>query len=116
MDNEYLRIGFRAGLAGLGLLIIMLWAVSSSAWRCRESVDPWRRRLGAVSLATVVSIVVVGFTAEYLSFGGLSQYIAMLFGLLAARMRYPAVTTMRSGVGAPHPPRSSQLEPSTGRY
>jgi hypothetical protein len=103
VDNEYLRIGFRAGLAGLGLLIIMLWAVGTSAWRCRESVDPWRRRLGAVSLATVVSIVLVGFTAEYLSFGGLSQYIAMLFGLLAARMRYPVAAAMPSGVGARAP-------------
>lgn len=100
VDNEYLRTGFRAGLAGLGLLIIMLWAVSRSAWHGRESVDPWRRRLGAVSLATVVSIALVGFTAEYLSFGGLSQYIAMLFGLLAAQMRYPLAAAMPSGAGA----------------
>jgi hypothetical protein len=32
--------------------------------------DPWLRRLGAVSLATVVTIFLVGFTAEYLAFGG----------------------------------------------
>jgi len=47
--------------------------------------------------------VLVGFTAEYLSFGGLSQYIAMLFGLLAARMRYPVAAAMPSGVGARAP-------------
>jgi O-antigen ligase len=90
VDNEYLRIGFRAGLVGIGLLISMLSVVGFSAWGCRESVDPWRRRLGAVSLAAVVIVVLAGFTAEYLAFGGLSQYIAMIFGLLAARLRHPA--------------------------
>ena len=35
-----------------------------------------------------MTIVLTGFTAEYLNFGGLSQYIAMIFGLLAARIRY----------------------------
>jgi hypothetical protein len=90
VDNEYLRIGFRAGLVGIGLLMLMLSSVGVFAWRCRDSTDPWLRRLGAVSLATVVTILLVGFTAEYLSFGGLSQYIAMLFGLLAARIRHPA--------------------------
>ena len=90
VDNEFLRIGFRAGLVGIGILLVMLSVVGVSAWRCRESVDPWRRTLGAIVLATVLTIVLTGFTAEYLSFGGLSQYIAMLFGLLAARLRVAA--------------------------
>ena len=90
VDSEFLRTGFRAGLVGIGLLILMFSSVGVSAWRCRDSIDPWLRRLGAVSLATVVTIFLVGITAEYLSFGGLSQYIAMLFGLLAARIRHPA--------------------------
>jgi hypothetical protein len=90
VDNEFLRMGFRAGIVGIGLLILMLVSVSVTALRCRDSSDPWLRRLGAVSLATVVTIFLVGFTAEYLAFGGLSQYIAMLFGLLAARIRHPA--------------------------
>jgi MFS family permease len=89
VDNEYLVIGFRAGLVGLGLLISMLTVVGFSAWGCRDSVDPWLRRLGAVSLAAVVIVVVAGFTAEYLGFGGLSQYVAMIFGLLAGRLRHP---------------------------
>ena len=90
VDNEYLRIGFRAGLVGVGLLISMLSVVGSSAWGCRNSADPWRRTLGAVVLATLMTIVVTGFTAEYLNFGGLSQYIAMMFGLLAGRLRVEA--------------------------
>jgi MFS family permease len=89
VDNEYLAIGFRAGLVGIGLLISMLSVVGFSAWGCRESVDPWRRSLGAVSLAAVVIVVLAGFTAEYLGFGGLSQYIAMIFGLLAGRLCLP---------------------------
>ena len=75
-------------MIGVGLLIAMLSVVGLNAWSSRDSVDPWRRVLGAVALATVVTVVLTGFTAEYLNFGGLSQYIAMIFGLLAARLRY----------------------------
>ena len=92
VDTAYLRMGFRAGLLGLALLMGMLTVVSLSAWRCRESVDPWRRRLGAIALATVVTIIITGFTGEYLTYGGLSQYIAMMFGLLAARLRFPVAS------------------------
>lgn len=97
VDNEFLRIGFRAGLVGIGLLLGMLGTIGYTAWQCRTSPDPWRRRLGAVALATVVTIVLTGFTAEYLNFGGLSQYIAMIFGLLAARLRVPVFAI------TPHP-------------
>jgi hypothetical protein len=97
VDSEYLRIGFRAGLIGIGLLISMLSIVGFTAWRCRDSPDLWRRRLGAASLAAVVVVVLAGFTAEYLAFGGLSQYIAMLFGLLAARLRRPVQSTLTVG-------------------
>ena len=87
VDNAYVRMGFRAGLAGLGLLFAMLTVVAVTGWGCRESSDPWRRRLGAMALATVLTIILTGFTGEYLTYGGLSQYIAMMFGLLAARLR-----------------------------
>ena len=87
VDSEFLRMGFRAGLVGIGFLLLMFATVCVIALRYRDSIDPWLRRLGAVSLATIVTIVLVGLTAEYLSFGGLSQDIAMLFGLLAARIR-----------------------------
>ena len=95
VDSEFLRVGFRAGLVGVGLLLLMLTWVSVVALRCRDSVDRWLQRLGAVSLATIVTIALVGFTAEYLSFGGVSQYIALLFGLLAARIRYEAPVSVR---------------------
>jgi O-antigen ligase/polysaccharide polymerase Wzy-like membrane protein len=87
VDSEFLRIGFRAGLVGIGLLLLMFSWVSVVSLKYRHSVDPWLQRLGAVSLATIVMVLFVGLTAEYLSFGGVSQYIALLFGLLAARTR-----------------------------
>jgi hypothetical protein len=91
VDSEFLRMGFRAGLVGIGLLLLMFAWVAVIAAGYRNSVDPWLHRLGAMSLATIVTIILVGLTAEYLSFGGVSQFIAMLFGLLAARIRLEAV-------------------------
>jgi hypothetical protein len=109
VDNEFLRMGFRAGLAGIGLLILMLSTAAIVALRCRASSDPLLISLGAAALATVVTIFLVGITAEYLAFGGLSQYVAMLFGLLAARMRFaaqsPALAQLQ--VGSPSPVRAN---------
>lgn len=112
VDNEFLRMGFRAGIVGIGLLILMLSSVGVAALRRRDSADVWLRRLGAVSLATAVTIFLVGFTAEYLAFGGLSQYVAMLFGLLAARIRQSAIEVesrprVRSSGGAAVQPRAA---------
>ena len=47
VDNEFLRMGFRAGLAGIGLLIGMLTVVGWSGWSCRLSslTRPERREL-----------------------------------------------------------------------
>lgn len=95
VDSEFIRMGFRAGLVGIGLLMLMFTWVAAIALRYRNSLDPWLHRLGAVSLASIVMIVLVGLTAEYLSFGGVSQYIAMLFGLLAARIRFEADVPVR---------------------
>ncbi len=105
VDNEFLRMGFRAGIVGVGLLIAMLSVVATVAGRCRVSTDPWLRCVAAASLATVVTIFLLGLTAEYLAFGGLSQYVAMLFGLLAARIRFGAGSSerVRPGVAVTRP-------------
>jgi hypothetical protein len=95
VDSEFLRIVIRAGLVGVGLLLLMFTWVSVVSLNYRHSVDSWLHRLGAVSLATIVMILFVGLTAEYLSFGGVSQFIAMLFGLLAARIRFGAPAPIR---------------------
>jgi hypothetical protein len=84
VDNEYLREGFRAGLAGLTLLLGMLATITVVGWRCRSSPDPIRQVLGGTSTALAVFFLLVGLTGEYLFFGGVSQEFAMLLGLLGA--------------------------------
>jgi hypothetical protein len=84
VDNEYLREGFRAGLGGLALLFLMMATLAVVGWRSRASPDPMRRSFGALAVALVPFFALVGFTAEYLFFGGVSQEFAMLVGLLSA--------------------------------
>jgi len=84
VDNEYLREGFRAGLVGIALLAIMLATIGVLGWRQRGSPDPLVRSLGATALAMVVFFPLVGITAEYMFFAGVSQEFAMLVGLLGA--------------------------------
>jgi O-antigen ligase len=84
VDNEYLHEGFRAGIVGIVLLLVMLVTVALAGWRSRASPDPLRRSLGAACLALVLFFAVVGLTAEYMFFAGVSQEFAMLLGLLSA--------------------------------
>jgi O-antigen ligase len=84
VDNEYLREGFRAGIAGLALLVIMFITIAVVGLRSRASPDPLERSLGALALALIVFFALLGFTAEYMFFGGVSQEFAMLMGLLSA--------------------------------
>jgi O-antigen ligase len=86
VDNEYLHEGFRAGIVGITLLLVMLVTIAIAGWRSRASQDPLRRSLGAACLALVVFFAVVGLTAEYMFFAGVSQEFAMLVGLLSAAM------------------------------
>ena len=86
VDNEYLRDAFRAGVVGLMLLLVMLLAIALTGWRSRRAdSDPMQRSLGSTCLALVIFLALVGVTAEYLFFGGVSQEFAMLVGLLAAQ-------------------------------
>ena len=83
VDNEYLREGYRAGLVGIALLLVMLVTLAMTGWRARRSPDPTLRSLAATSLALVVFFGLIGVTAEYLFFGGVSQEFAILTGLLS---------------------------------
>ncbi|MDQ6883918.1 MAG: hypothetical protein M3077_06725 [Candidatus Dormibacteraeota bacterium] len=87
VDNEYLGAAFRAGVLGVVLLIGLLVGLAITGWRSRESPAPWRRSLGAASLAYAVLIATIGISAEYLTYGGVSQHIAMVVGLLASYAR-----------------------------
>ena len=101
VDNEYLWAGFRAGIPGIALLLGMLFVVIGVGWRQRRSPDPSRRALGAIAVAVSVSLLILGATAQYITFAGLSQEIAMLIGVLSVLSatyvtRRAAVVALRS--------------------
>lgn len=84
VDSEYLGLAFRAGVVGEILLLIMLVTIAVAGWRCRGSPDPWRRAMGATAVAYALVLAVMGITAEYLTFAGVSQQFWMMIGLLGA--------------------------------
>jgi hypothetical protein len=106
VDNEYLREAFRAGVLGLALLAIMLVTIAAVGWRSRASPDPMRRSLGGAGVALVVFFALIGMTAEYLFFGGVTQEFAMMLGLLGAMQPAPAAAPDQMGP-APSPPFAS---------
>lgn len=83
VDNEYLWAAFRAGILGVALLLGMLISIMAVALSVRSSKDAARRALGAACLAATVMLILLGATAQYITFAGLSQEIAMLVGVLA---------------------------------
>jgi O-antigen/teichoic acid export membrane protein len=84
VDNEYLWAAFRAGLAGVALLVGMLLAILVAGQRQRFNLDASRRAIGASALTTAAMLILLGATAQYITFAGLSQEIAMLVGVLGA--------------------------------
>ncbi len=84
VDNGYLAMGFRAGLLGLAIFLLLLITIAVVAYRSRASDDATWRAVGAVCFAAVASVVLLELTADYLSFTTVSQEFWMLVGLLAA--------------------------------
>jgi hypothetical protein len=101
VDNEYLRQGFRAGVVGIALLVLMLLTVGVVGWRARGSPDVTRRSLGGTVVALVVFFALVGMTAEYLFFGGVSQEYAILIGVFAATQPAQALAPGLAAVQQP---------------
>lgn len=83
VDNEYLGMGFRAGIGGEVLLLGMLTAIAVMGWRARRSQEPLEVALGSMTVAYVVVLAVMGTTAEYLGFAGVDQAFWMVIGMLA---------------------------------
>jgi hypothetical protein len=108
VDNEYLREGFRAGLVGITLLLTMFATVVVVAVRSRGSPDPMRRSLAAACLGMVLFFALVGLTAEYLFFAGVSQEFAMLLGLFSASILGEKTASSRA-------PREGRREPTLDR-
>ncbi len=113
VDNEYLREGFRAGVLGLALLASMLITIAVVGWRSRASPDPMRRSLGAACVALVVFFALIGMTAEYLFFGGVTQEFAMMLGLLGAMQPAPGSAPDRKAPAASIGLAGVQAWPST---
>jgi O-antigen/teichoic acid export membrane protein len=84
VDNEYLRLAFRAGVVGVGALLLMLVTAGVVGWRQRADPDPMVGAIGATAVAYVVGLAVMGATGEYLTYAGLAQQFWMLIGVLGA--------------------------------
>lgn len=83
VDSEFLGMGFRAGIGGEVLLLVMLGVVAVCGWRARKSPDPLEVAIGGMAAAYVIVLAVMGITAEYLTYAGVDQAFWMVIGLLA---------------------------------
>ena len=81
-DNEYLRMGLRGGIFGEALLLLLLASVAVAGWRSRGSPRPLIQVLGALALTSAVFLGVLGTSADYLSYPGVSQLFWIIVGLL----------------------------------
>jgi hypothetical protein len=90
IDNEYLGEAFRAGLAGVALLIMLLVGLFLAGLRGRDRPSIWRRSLSAVVFADALLVAAVGMSAQYLTYGAVYSHLAIVVGLLAALTRQAA--------------------------
>ncbi|HET9847222.1 MAG TPA: oligosaccharide flippase family protein [Candidatus Dormibacteraeota bacterium] len=114
VDNEYLRVAYRAGLIGVALLVIMYVSIAAAGWRWRQSSDPSAGAIGAAAVAAVAVLAVMGTTAEYLTFAGVSQQFWMMIGLLAAVPLLAVAPTAPVAVLGPSIEGRAQLRRAVG--
>lgn len=112
VDNEYLGMGFRAGVGGIVLLLVLLGVVGVMGWRARRSHDPLESAVGGIAVAFVIVLGVIGTTAEYLTFAGVDQIFWMVVGMLAGfgalrGSRSPDASIVQVMLPAPAPEPSS---------
>lgn len=118
VDNEYLWAAFRAGIPGVALLVGMLVSIMAVGWGMRESRDPARRALGAASLSIAAMLLLLGATAQYITFAGLSQEIAMVVGVVAGltthvyarRAAFVVISSEPRWIALPGPLESALLD------
>ncbi|HEY4864802.1 MAG TPA: hypothetical protein VIK45_04755 [Candidatus Dormibacteraeota bacterium] len=103
VDNGYLWAGFRAGLVGVLLMVVLLAAIAGVAWSLRSSGVAVHRAIGATAFASVIAFALMELTSEYLTFTSVTQEFWMLVGLAAAataqRRRSPIRYLVLSGRG-----------------
>jgi hypothetical protein len=84
VDNGYLWMGFRAGLLGVLLMVLLLVAIAIAGWSLRTAPAALQRAIGATAFASVLSLALMELTSEYLTFTSVTQEFWMLVGLVAA--------------------------------
>jgi hypothetical protein len=109
VDNGYLWMGFRAGLVGVLLMVLLLTAIAVAGWRLRTAPGALQRAIGATAFAAVVSLSLMELTSEYLTFTSVTQEFWMLVGLTAA------ATTLRRRLPARHLALTPRGEDLRGR-
>ena len=119
VDNEYFRLAFRAGLIGVALLIVMLATIGLVGWRARAGPAQLTAAVGAAALGYVLVLAIMGGTAEYLTFAGVSQQFWMVIGLFAGlQLVHHAearVTVLQSSSPSPNRLRAAWASVSASR-
>ncbi len=84
VDSEYLWAGFRAGIPGIVTLVLMLGVIAWTGLSLRRADDSWLRAIGPSAGISAIALMLIGVTAQYLTFGGIVQQFGMLVGLLTS--------------------------------
>ncbi|HEV1996861.1 MAG TPA: histidine kinase, partial [Candidatus Dormibacteraeota bacterium] len=108
VDNEYLRMALRGGVIGVGLLLLMLTSIAATGWRQRHSSDPLTQAIGAMAFAYALVLAVMGSTAEYLTYAGVSQLFWMVAGVLGASVLPAAARRLAATPVAPSLPEAER--------
>jgi O-antigen/teichoic acid export membrane protein len=90
VDNQYLATGFRAGVLGEALLLMLFLTIGVAGWRSRQHPDPRRRVIGGTAFASVLVLAVMGTTAEYLTYAGVAQEFWLVVALMGSLQLYRA--------------------------
>ena len=96
VDNQYLATGFRGGILAEVLLAALMVTIGASGWRRRHDPDPWRRVFGGTAFAFILVLLVMGVTAEYLTYAGVAQQFWLVVALLASLTLYRTSIASRS--------------------
>ncbi len=82
VDNEFIRMAFRAGVGGVAMLLVVQFGLLASAWRA-HGAHSWAGVLGGLVAGSVVGLLLMELTAEYMGFAGVSQLFWMMVGLFS---------------------------------
>ncbi|MDQ6837265.1 MAG: O-antigen ligase family protein, partial [Actinomycetota bacterium] len=73
VDNEYLRMAFRAGVIGVMFQGCVLAMTATSSCRQRWATNRLRRAVGAIAFCYACMLALMGVSGEYLTYQGVVQ-------------------------------------------